>query len=112
MNTTDERHLRATATDEPLLHGRSCRDFLKLGGVGMAGLAGPAALERGGHLRVGLEDHTTGPTNLEQLERAKELVAAVGRRMISGPEAIRYLDIPFPRTRPSEVSPDETIPSS
>jgi uncharacterized protein (DUF849 family) len=58
------------------------------------------ALERGGHLRVGLEDYTTGPTNLEQLERAKELVAKVGRRIINGPEAIEYLDIPFPATRP------------
>jgi uncharacterized protein (DUF849 family) len=59
------------------------------------------ALERGGSLRVGLEDHTTGPSNLEQLERAKELVAAAGRRIIHGPEAIEYLDIPFPATRPS-----------
>jgi len=58
------------------------------------------ALERGGHLRVGLEDHTTGPSNLEQLERAKELVAKVGRRIIHGAEAIEYLDIPFPATRP------------
>jgi hypothetical protein len=81
------------------------------------------ALERGGHLRVGLEDHTTGPTNLEQLERAKELVAKVGRRIIHGAEAInptyspgRYFDrricendgdffrvvgrVDFPRTRP------------
>ena len=58
------------------------------------------ALERGGSLRVGLEDHTTGPSNLEQLERAKELVASVGRRIINGAEAIEYLDIPFPATRP------------
>jgi uncharacterized protein (DUF849 family) len=58
------------------------------------------ALERGGHLRVGLEDHTTGPTNVEQLERAKELVASVGRPIIHGADAIRYLDIPFPATRP------------
>jgi uncharacterized protein (DUF849 family) len=58
------------------------------------------ALEHGGSLRVGLEDHTTGPSNLEQLERAKELVASVGRRIINGAEAIEYLDIPFPATRP------------
>ena len=58
------------------------------------------ALERGGGLRIGLEDYTTGPSNLEQLERAKELVAAVGRQTISGPEAIEYLDIPFPASRP------------
>ena len=51
------------------------------------------ALERGGSIRVGLEDYTTGPSNLEQLDRAKELVAAVGRRIIHGPEAVEYLDI-------------------
>ena len=58
------------------------------------------ALERGGSLRVGLEDDVTGPNNVEQIERAKELVGAVGRQIISGPEAIEYLDIPFPATRP------------
>ena len=58
------------------------------------------ALERGGSLRIGLEDYMTGPSNLEQLERAKELVAAVGRQIINGPEAIEYLDIPFPTSRP------------
>lgn len=58
------------------------------------------ALERGGSLRVGLEDDTTGPSNVEQIKRAKELVASVGRRIINGPEAIEYLDIPFPATRP------------
>jgi uncharacterized protein (DUF849 family) len=58
------------------------------------------ALERGGSLRVGLEDDVTGPSNVEQIERAKELVNSVGRRIINGPEAIEYLDIPFPATRP------------
>jgi uncharacterized protein (DUF849 family) len=58
------------------------------------------ALERGGSLRVGIEDDTTGPSNVEQIERAKKLVDAVGRRIINGPEAIEYLDIPFPATRP------------
>jgi uncharacterized protein (DUF849 family) len=58
------------------------------------------ALERGGSLRVGLEDDTTGPSNVEQVHRAKELVASVGRRVINGPEAIKYLDIPFSASRP------------
>jgi uncharacterized protein (DUF849 family) len=58
------------------------------------------ALERGGSLRVGLEDDTTGPSNVEQIKRAYELVNAVGRRIIKGSEAIEYLDIPFPATRP------------
>jgi uncharacterized protein (DUF849 family) len=60
------------------------------------------ALERGGSLRVGIEDDVTGPSNVEQIERAKKLVASVGRRIINGPEAIEYLDIPFPATRPSK----------
>jgi hypothetical protein len=63
------------------------------------------ALERGGSLRIGLEDNTTGPSNLEQLERAKELVAAVGRRIIHGQEALDYLDIRF-QPRPDDHEGD------
>jgi uncharacterized protein (DUF849 family) len=58
------------------------------------------ALERGGSFRVGLEDWMTGPSNLEQLARAKEMINKVGRPIVSGADAIRYLDIPFPATRP------------
>ena len=58
------------------------------------------ALERGGNFRVGLEDWWTGPSNLEQLERAKELINKVGRPIVTGADAIEYLDIPFPATRP------------
>jgi uncharacterized protein (DUF849 family) len=58
------------------------------------------ALERGGSFRVGLEDWATGPSNLEQMERAKELINKVGRSIVTGADAIKYLDIPFPATRP------------
>ena len=58
------------------------------------------ALERGGSFRVGLEDWGGGPSNVEQLERAKALIDHVGRPIVSGAEAIEYLDIPFPGTRP------------
>jgi uncharacterized protein (DUF849 family) len=58
------------------------------------------ALELGGSIRVGLEDFSHGPSNLEQLERAKELIKAVGRPIVTGAEAIKYLDIPFPAKRP------------
>jgi uncharacterized protein (DUF849 family) len=58
------------------------------------------ALERGGNFRVGLEDWWTGPSNLEQLKRAKELINKVGRPIVTGAEAIKYLDIPFTATRP------------
>jgi uncharacterized protein (DUF849 family) len=58
------------------------------------------ALERGGNFRVGLEDWWTGPSNMEQLKRAKELINKVGRPIVTGAEAIKYLDIPFAATRP------------
>jgi len=38
-----------------------------------------AALERGGHLRVGIEDWDTGPPNIEQVAAAVELCEEVGR---------------------------------
>ena len=60
------------------------------------------ALERGGGLRVGLEDYATGPSNIEQIERAMELINKVGRQVINGPEAIEYLDIPFSMSQPIE----------
>ncbi len=58
------------------------------------------SLERGGSFRVGLEDWGKGPSNVEQIERAKELINQVGRPIVTGAEAIEYLDIPFPGTRP------------
>jgi uncharacterized protein (DUF849 family) len=58
------------------------------------------ALERGGSFRVGLEDWVTGPSNLEQMERAKDLIDQVGRPVVTGADAIKYLDIPFAATRP------------
>lgn len=58
------------------------------------------ALERGGSFRVGLEDFGKGPSNVEQLKRAKEIIDAVGRPVVTGAEAIKYLNIPFAATRP------------
>lgn len=58
------------------------------------------ALERGGSFRVGLEDWGNGPSNVEQIERAKEIINAVGRPIVTGADAIKYLDIPFAKTRP------------
>ncbi len=58
------------------------------------------ALERGGSFRVGLEDWAKGPGNLEQMARAKEIIDAVGRPVVTGAEAIEHLDIPFAATRP------------
>ena len=58
------------------------------------------ALERGGSFRVGLEDWPNGTGNVEQLKRAKEIIDAVGRPVVTGAEAIKYLDIPYAKTRP------------
>lgn len=54
------------------------------------------ALERGGHLRVGLEDYagTDAPSNLELVERAVALCAEVGRPVATPVEAARLLDLP------------------
>lgn len=58
------------------------------------------ALERGGSFRVGLEDWPNGTSNVDQLKRAKEIIDGVGRPVVTGSEAIKYLDIPFAATRP------------
>jgi uncharacterized protein (DUF849 family) len=58
------------------------------------------SLERGGSFRVGLEDWPNGTSNVDQINRAKEIIASVGREVITGADAIKYLDIPFAATRP------------
>ncbi len=57
------------------------------------------ALERGGSFRVGIEDWANGNSNVEQLKRAKEIINAVGRPIVTGADAIKYLDIPYDVTR-------------
>ena len=58
------------------------------------------ALEKGGSFRVGIEDFPTGLSNVEQIKRAKEIIDSVGRPVVTGAEAIEYLDIPYAATRP------------
>jgi uncharacterized protein (DUF849 family) len=53
-----------------------------------------AALERGGHLRVGLEDWDDGPPNVEQVEAAAGLGTGVGRPVATIDEAAAILDLP------------------
>jgi uncharacterized protein (DUF849 family) len=57
------------------------------------------SLERGGSFRVGIEDWTNGNSNVEQIERAKEIINSVGRPLVTGADAIEHLDIPFAATR-------------
>jgi uncharacterized protein (DUF849 family) len=54
------------------------------------------ALERGGHLRVGLEDWDDGPANTEQVARATKLCADVGRPVATIDDAAQILDLPEP----------------
>jgi 3-keto-5-aminohexanoate cleavage enzyme len=53
-----------------------------------------AALERGGHLRVGLEDFDGGPTNAEQVTAAAQLCHSVGRDVATVGSATRVLGLP------------------
>jgi uncharacterized protein (DUF849 family) len=52
------------------------------------------AVERGGHLRVGLEDDSTGPGNVEQVQGAAALCADVGRPVATCTEAAEILALP------------------
>jgi 3-keto-5-aminohexanoate cleavage enzyme len=57
------------------------------------------ALERGGHLHVGLEEHfhpERKPTNLELVREAAALVASVGRPLADGAGAAAILGLPAP----------------
>ena len=54
-----------------------------------------AALERGGHLRVGLEDHPTAPGNVELVHRAAALCADVGRPVATLADTERLLGLPM-----------------
>jgi 3-keto-5-aminohexanoate cleavage enzyme len=67
-----------------------------LGGDVFAGGLARHALERGGHLHLGLEDFAGAeqPTNLELLERAKALCAEVGRPVASAADTAKLLDLP------------------
>jgi len=53
-----------------------------------------AALERGGHLRVGIEDWDTGPPNVEQVAAAVALCEEVGRPIATIAETEQLLDLP------------------
>ncbi len=65
------------------------------GDVFEAGLA-RHALERGGHLHVGLEDHAgpDSPSNEELVRRAAALCAEVGRPVADTAQTARLLDLP------------------
>ncbi len=53
-----------------------------------------AALERGGHLRVGLEDWDDGPANVDQVEDAANLCRSLGREVAGTGAAAELLGLP------------------
>jgi uncharacterized protein (DUF849 family) len=53
-----------------------------------------AALERGGHLRVGIEDWDGGPPNAEQVAAAAKLCADAGRPVATVDQAADVLGLP------------------
>src|SRR5207247_7661981 len=55
-----------------------------------------AALERGGHLRVGIEDWDTGPSNAEQVAAAVDLCAEAGRPVATIADTEQILGLPEP----------------
>jgi uncharacterized protein (DUF849 family) len=67
-----------------------------LGGDVVASGLARLALERGGHLRVGLEDHAGSrtPTNEELVREAVEVARSVGRPIATPAEAARILGLP------------------
>jgi len=52
------------------------------------------ALERGGHLRVGLEDFFTAKSNVDEVERAAALCRELGRPLATSAEAAALLGLP------------------
>ena len=52
------------------------------------------ALERGGHLRVGLEDHVAAKSNVAEVDRARALCAEFGRSVATPADAAQLLGLP------------------
>ena len=73
-----------------------CWAVAVLGGDVFESGAARWALEQGGHLRVGLEDHAGPgkPSNVELVERAVALCAEVGRPVATPTEAAELLGLP------------------
>ena len=71
------------------------------GGDLLASEVAGLALERGGHLRVGLEDYAGPgqPSNVELLERAAKLCREVGRRVARPGEAADLMRVPVQARR-------------
>lgn len=65
-----------------------------LGGDVLASPVARTAIERGGHIRVGLEDDPGGPGNVTMVERVLALAAEVGRPVATAAQAADILRLP------------------
>jgi uncharacterized protein (DUF849 family) len=65
-----------------------------LGGSLLDSPIAPLALERGGHLRVGLEDFPDAKSNRDEVERARQLCERHGRKLAAPREAATILGLP------------------
>ncbi len=65
-----------------------------LGGPLLATPISERAVERGGHLRVGLEDHMGGASNVAEIEQARRLCEKHGRPLATPAEAGALLGLP------------------
>ena len=65
-----------------------------IGGSLLASAIARPALERGGHLRVGLEDFFTAKSNVEEVQRARALCQELGRPLATCAEAAALLGLP------------------
>jgi uncharacterized protein (DUF849 family) len=57
------------------------------------------ALEQGGHIRVGIEDHADAESNVACVQRAVELAESVGRGIATPVEAADLLRLPTPASK-------------
>jgi uncharacterized protein (DUF849 family) len=65
-----------------------------IGGSLLDGEIARLAVERGGHLRVGIEDFFTAKSNADEVRRAGELCRQLGRPLASCAEAEKILGLP------------------
>jgi 3-keto-5-aminohexanoate cleavage enzyme len=65
-----------------------------LGGDILASPIAREAISRGGHIRVGLEDHASGASNLAAIAAVVDLAAGVGRPIATRAQAAEILGLP------------------
>jgi 3-keto-5-aminohexanoate cleavage enzyme len=65
-----------------------------LGGDILESAIAREAIVRGGHIRVGLEDYASGPSNVAAIDAVVAIAQSVGRPIATAVEAAEILDLP------------------